>query len=231
MTVGAIQQTEMKEKISKLYLRRKRKLLKINLCSKNYIKEINTCVVFQVIYSRLFLKWTLKEPRQVEKKDNKIIDDANTLHLSDNIDRLSRNEGRRLATFDDCVDESIQQLEDWITNSKETPLATSCNTVEKSGTNIKITNTRKQKWEEKRLVLVRYWLNRPRENLDMIKRRKHFERNWNTFNRKTKQRHKDQLYYSENLSYAGELQVSVMWRKRWNHTICEWTRLGGKADS
>ena len=35
-------QTEMKEKVRKEFLKRTRKLLKIKLCSRNLVKEINT---------------------------------------------------------------------------------------------------------------------------------------------------------------------------------------------
>ena len=58
LEADTMKQLEMKDKIKKEYLRRPRKLLKINLYCRNIIKGINTWAVHLVRYSGPFLKWT-----------------------------------------------------------------------------------------------------------------------------------------------------------------------------
>ena len=58
----------------------------------------------------------------MEQKKKKLISTQKTLHPRDDIDRqyVSIKEvGRRLTSIEDCVDASIQGLEDNIKNSKE----------------------------------------------------------------------------------------------------------------
>ena len=72
------------------------------------------------------------------------------LHPRDDVDRLyvSRKvEGRVLARIEDCVDASIQRLEDYIEKRGGLITATR-NDTDNTKTN-KTTITRKQKWEEK----------------------------------------------------------------------------------
>ena len=61
LEADTIKQEEMKEKIKKEYLRRTRKLPEPKLCSRNLIKEINTCSVSLAKYSGPFLKWAKEE--------------------------------------------------------------------------------------------------------------------------------------------------------------------------
>ena len=62
-----------KEKIlkNKDELRRKRKFLETEVCSKNIIKEINTRAIALGRYSGPFLKWTRKELQQKEPRTKK----------------------------------------------------------------------------------------------------------------------------------------------------------------
>ena len=60
LEVDIIKQVEIKERITKEYLRQMRKLLETELCSRNLIKGINTWAVPLVRYSKRFLKWTRK---------------------------------------------------------------------------------------------------------------------------------------------------------------------------
>ena len=51
-------QTEIEDQVRKEYLKRSRKLLETDFCSRNTIKGINTSLVPFIRYSGLFLKWT-----------------------------------------------------------------------------------------------------------------------------------------------------------------------------
>ena len=78
------------------------------------------------------------------------------LHPRDNMDRLymTRKRGRRgLASLEDCVDVSIQGLDDYMQKSKERLIIAPSNRIYNIRTNRKTTKTWKQKWEEKQL----YW--------------------------------------------------------------------------
>ena len=66
------------------YLRGTRKLLEKKLYSRNLIKGINTWAVPLVRYSRLFLKWTREELKQMQLRKVRTMDKA--LHPSDGID-------------------------------------------------------------------------------------------------------------------------------------------------
>ena len=111
-----IKQTEMKGKVKKEYLRRTRKLLETKLNSRNLIKGINTWAVPIMKYSGPFLKWTKEELRQIDQRTRKLMTMHKALHPRDDRDRLyvSRKEGgRSLANIEDCVEATIQQLEEY----------------------------------------------------------------------------------------------------------------------
>ena len=69
------------------------------------------------------------------------------LHSRD-IDRLyvSRKEGRRIASIEDCVDAAIQGFADYIKKSKERLITAVSNNCDNIRTNRKKTKTWKQKW-------------------------------------------------------------------------------------
>ena len=138
LEANTIKQVEMKEKIQKECLRRTRKLLKIKLCSRNFIKGINTWALPLVRYLAPFLKWTWEWTK--DKKTNK------ALHPRDDFDRLcvSRKEGGRgLASIKDSVDASVQWLEDYIEKHKGRPITTIRNDANNMMAN-KMTITRKK---------------------------------------------------------------------------------------
>ena len=68
LEAGTMKQVEMKEKIKKEYIRRKRKLLETKLHRTYLIKRINTWAIPLVRYLGLFLKWTRQELQQIEKR-------------------------------------------------------------------------------------------------------------------------------------------------------------------
>ena len=142
----------MKDTIQKEYLRRTRKLLKTKLSCRNLIKGINTWAVPLARYSGPFLKWTIEELKQMDQRTRKLMTMHKALHPRYDIDRLyvSKKEGGRgLATIEDTIGASIQQLEDYI-EKHERRLITAIrndtdNTIDERMT------TRKQKWEGKQL--------------------------------------------------------------------------------
>ena len=114
-------QVEMKNKIIKEYLRRTRKLLETKLSCRNLIKGINTWAVPLVRYSGPFLKWIRDELRQMDPRTRKLMTIHKALHPRDDVDRLHvprKEGGRGLASIEDCVDTSIQRLEDYIEKHK-----------------------------------------------------------------------------------------------------------------
>ena len=95
----------MKEKISKAYPRRARKLLETKLYRRKLVKGINAWAVLLVRNSGPFLKWTREELKYMDQRTR------------NDVDRLyeSRREGgRRLASIEESVDTSILRLEDYI---------------------------------------------------------------------------------------------------------------------
>ena len=87
------------EKIGKEYLRRIRKLLKTNLCSRNHVKEINICRILSTIL----------------KMDKGKVDDYAQVFTSERwhrLDVLRIEGGRGLASTGDCIDASILGLEE-----------------------------------------------------------------------------------------------------------------------
>ena len=153
LEADTIKQVQMKEKIPKEYLRRTRKLLETNLNSRNLIKGINTWAVPLVRYSGPFPKWTRDELKHIDQRTRKLMTMHKALHPRDDVDRLyvSRKEGGRgLASIEDSVDASIQQLEDYI-QKHDGGLITATRNDTDNTMNNRMTITRKQKWERKQL--------------------------------------------------------------------------------
>ena len=137
----------MKEKIKKEYLKRTRKLLETKLWSRNLIKGINTWAVPLVRYSGPFLKWAREEFKQMDQKTRKIMTIQKALHPRDNVCRLyvsRKGGGRGLASIEDCVDASIQRLEDYVEKHERRLITTIGNDSDNTMANRMII-TRKQK--------------------------------------------------------------------------------------
>ena len=142
----------MKEKIQKESLRRTRKLLETKLSSKNLIKGINTWAVPLVRYSGPCLKWTRDELKQMDQRTRKLMTMHKALHPRDNVDRqyVSRKEGGRgLASIEDSVDASMQQLEDYIQH--DGGLITAIRNDSDNTMDNRMIITWEQKWEGKQL--------------------------------------------------------------------------------
>ena len=120
---------------------------------RNPIKGINTWAVHLMRYSGPFLKWTRDELKKMDQRTRKIITMHKALHPRDNVDRLyvSRKEGGGgLASIEDCVDASIQRLEDYIEKHEQGLITAIRNDTDITMDN-RMTITRKLKWEEKQL--------------------------------------------------------------------------------
>ena len=119
LEADTIKQVEMKEKIRKLYLRR-RKLLKTKLYSIYLIKEINIWAISLKRYAGPFLKWIKGGIHINRSKDTKVDDYAQSF-MSKRWHRLyvSKKGGRGITSIKDCIDASIQWLEDYIKWAKK----------------------------------------------------------------------------------------------------------------
>ena len=87
----------------------------------------------------------------MDQRTRKLMTMHKALDPRDDVDRLyvSRKEGgRRLASIEDTVDASIQQLEDYI-EKHERGLITAIRNDTDNTINERMTTTRKQKWEVK----------------------------------------------------------------------------------
>ena len=106
-----------------------------------------------VKYLGPFLKWTREELKQMDQRTRKLMTMHKALHPRDDVDRLyvSRKQaGRGLASIEDTVDASIQQLENYI-EKHERGLITTIRTDTDNTINERMTTTRKQEWEGKQL--------------------------------------------------------------------------------
>ena len=81
-------QVEIKEKIFKVYFRRRKKLLKTKLYCRNLIKRINTWAVPLVRYSGWFLKWMREELQKVDQRTRKLMMMYKALHPRDDKDSM-----------------------------------------------------------------------------------------------------------------------------------------------
>ena len=111
LEADTIKQQEIKERIKKDYLRRARKLLETKLYRMNIVKGLNTWAVLLVRYSGPFLKWTRDELKPIDQRTRKLMTLHKALHPRDNVDRRGR---KGLASIEDSLDTSIQQLKDYI---------------------------------------------------------------------------------------------------------------------
>ena len=121
--------------------------------SRNLVKGIITWAVPLIRYSEPFLKWTREELKQMNQRTRKLMTMHKTLHLRDDVDSpyVSRKVGGRgLASIENSVDASRQQLEDYIEKRGGRlieAIRNNTNDTRISGTSI----PRKQKWEDKQL--------------------------------------------------------------------------------
>ena len=92
-----VKQKEMKEKVTKEYKRRVRKLFETKLNGGNLIGAINTWAIPVIRYSAPFLDWTIEEMRKMDRSNRKLFTMHHGLHPRSNVQRLCipRSEGGR----------------------------------------------------------------------------------------------------------------------------------------
>ena len=106
-----------------------------------------------VRYSGPYLKWTRGELKHIDQRTRKLMTMHKALHSRDDVDRLyvyRKEAGRGLASIEDCIDASIQLLEDYIEKHKRGLIAAIRNDTDNT-IDDRMTTIRKQKWEEKPL--------------------------------------------------------------------------------
>ena len=113
---------------------------------------MNTWVASIVRYSRPFLKWSIEEFQQMDRRTRKLMTMHKAEHPRDDVGRLyaSREGGRGLTSIQNDVDASIRQLEDYIKKRRGRQMTRTRNNTDNTSINwTKI--TRKQKWKENQL--------------------------------------------------------------------------------
>ena len=113
---------KMKEKLSKEYFRRVRKLLESKLNSRNLVKGITTWAASLMRYSAPFLDWTVDELKAIDRRTRKLLTMHKTFHPKDDVDRLyvgRKDGGRGLISIKECVENSVLGLREYVENSSE----------------------------------------------------------------------------------------------------------------
>ena len=113
---------KMKLNVSKEYITRLRKVLKLKLNGGNLVRGVNAWAVSLLRYSAAFVSWTKSELQTIDRKSRKLFTIYGTLHLKLDVDRLyiPRKEGRRgLISIEDCVELAIRGLEVYVHGSEK----------------------------------------------------------------------------------------------------------------
>ena len=114
---------------------------------------MNSWAIALVRYSGPFLNWTREDLKQMDQRTRKLMAKQKALHHRDDVNRLyvpSKEGGRGLTSIEDCLDASIQRLEDYIQKHRGRLITAIRNNTENERTN-RTTITRKQKWEGRKL--------------------------------------------------------------------------------
>ena len=97
---------KMKLNVSKEYIRRFRKVLKLKLNGGNLVCGVNTWALSFIRYSAAFVSWKESELQAVDIKTRKLFTKYGALQPNSDVDRLyipRKEEGRRLISIEDCV--------------------------------------------------------------------------------------------------------------------------------
>ena len=159
LQVDKVKGQEMKEKITKEYKRRVRKVLETKLNGENMIKGINTWAVSLIRYSAAFLDWTKEEKQSIDRKTRKLITMHKGLHPKSNTNRLyipRKEGGRGLLSIEDTVVLANLGLKSYVRNSCERLLVAARQIEDCQGESVKDFKNRKkierkQEWKDKTL--------------------------------------------------------------------------------
>ena len=99
-----IEESEMKVKFGKKYIRRVKFVLKVKMICKNKIVAINTWAISVLRYRVGLVKWNKEEVQKFDRKTRKMIM-YGTLHPKSDIDRIyvRRERGRGLISCENCI--------------------------------------------------------------------------------------------------------------------------------
>ncbi|XP_068684561.1 uncharacterized protein [Montipora foliosa] len=112
----------MKEKVSKEYLRRVRKLGKSTLNGRNLIQGIKTWALSPVKYAGGIINWTKKESRDLDTRTRKTLTMNTALNPRDCVARLyvpRAKGGRSLISVEECIGQAKNSLQNYILHSDE----------------------------------------------------------------------------------------------------------------
>ena len=121
LEADGIKHEEMKDQVTKEYVRRLRTILKSKLNGGNIISAINSRAVSIIRYGAGIIGWTKAELQALDRKTRKMLTMYGAHHPKADVDRmyLRRAEGGRgLIGVEDCVRIEIDSLEKYLQNSK-----------------------------------------------------------------------------------------------------------------
>ena len=121
LEVDEVKHTEVKEIVTKEYIRRVRKILRSKLNGGNTINAINLQAVAVTRYGAGIIKWT-KELRNIDRRIRKLMNMNRALQPIADVDRfyMKRAEGGRgMISVEDCVDMETNSLYNYVENSNE----------------------------------------------------------------------------------------------------------------
>ena len=117
-----IKHEQMKDKITKEYVKRVKKIASSKLNSGNTIDAINSRAVSLVRYGAGIIDWTKEELRKIDRKTRKILTMNRMLHPQSDVDRLyipRKEGGRGLLGVEDCVQIEVESLAKYVSASDE----------------------------------------------------------------------------------------------------------------
>ena len=155
LEADGVLEKDMKEKLSKEYSRRVRKVFQSKLNGGNTIKAVNTWAVSLLRYGAAFVSWTREELRDMDRKTRKMMNMNNALHPRDSVVRLylpRKEGGRGLISVEDCVDQAVLGLQKYISLSEERLLVAARSGEEGNGEDVEDFKKRKktERWTELR---------------------------------------------------------------------------------
>ena len=124
---------EMKEKVSKEYLRRVKLVAKSKLYGGHLIRAINAWAVSVMRYSAGVLEWSDRELRALDVRTRKLLTMFGVFHIRSSVPRLYRKRkdgGRGLMSVIDCVRAEEISMKEYVVNSNEWMLKVVASEVE-----------------------------------------------------------------------------------------------------
>ena len=117
-----IKHLQMKDKVSKEYLRRLRKILKSSLNSRNMITAINSRAVSIIRYTGGIIDWNTDELQKLDRKTRKLLTTYGVFHQKGDVDRLyipRKEGGRGLMGIEDIIRIEEGSLFQYVSDSQE----------------------------------------------------------------------------------------------------------------